>query len=474
MGRERLKVWGAIGLLWACAVLPNLGSRAFIWEEGTNAELARGMLAGGDWLRPLLHGVPWVEKPSLLPWLIAALSKLAGGVNEWTARLPSMLSVLATVLMVQALTRRYASLPASVFAALSFMFCPLLLQKLTIAEPDTLITALSFAAFVAWWNGAERGAVSLARWFGCGLLLAVLAMAKGPQPVGFFALGVGLFVVIERRWHELPGLIGCLLCPLAATLAWGLAVYRPDGDTATAWLQYLRLAKHPKSPTLWQYLAGNGRTTAQLALELLPGLMLLPFLPAPWKRDRAADAPRVIAPLICYAAACTAVLLVWPLALSRYAMPIAPAVAVLAGIAWDRLTGVRLVHLRRVASGIVAAIAIYQLVLVIVVVPYLPERFGSARIDGGKIAQAIATQPAPVYCEEPANNDQFFYADVPIYCYKWDQYLAIKAPAWLLASSEDLDDLARARPELEIRRVLATKAGSQVVTALILPRKSAP
>ena len=330
-GRERLKTWGAIGLLWACAVLPHLGARSFIWEEGTNAELARDMLARGDLLRPLLHGAAWVEKPSLLPWLIAAVSKLAGTVNEWTARLPAMLAVLATAFMVQALARRYASLSASVFAALAFMFCPLLLQKLTIAEPDTLITALSFAAFVTWWDGAERGAVSIARWIGCGLLLAVLAMAKGPQPVGFFALGVGLHLVLARRWRELPGLILCLACPLAVTLAWAYAVYRPDGETATAWLQYLRLAKHPKNPTLPQYLAGNGRTAVQLVLELLPGLMLLPFLPPPWRRDQAADdGPRVIAPLICYATACTAVLLLWPLALSRYAMPIAPAVAVLA------------------------------------------------------------------------------------------------------------------------------------------------
>ncbi len=468
MSGERLKVWGGIGLLWACAVLPNLSLRSFIWEEGTNAELARDMLARGDWLRPLLHDVVWIEKPSLLPWLITALAKLAGDVNEWTARLPSMLAVLLTAFMVQALTRRYASLSASVFAALSFMFCPLLLQKLTIAEPDTLITALSFAALLVWWDGAERGATSLVRWIGCGLVLAVLAMAKGPQPVGFFALGVGAFLVIARRWHELPGLVVCLLCPLAATLAWGVAIYRPeDAHTAAAWLQYLRLWKHP---TLSQYLAGNGRTMVQLALELLPALMVVPFAPGPWRRDRTIDAPAVITPLVCYASACTVILLLWPFALSRYAMPIAPAVAVLGGLGWDRLTGARLVHLRRVAIGIVAAIAVYQLILAIAIVPIFAARFGSARIDGENIAATVRAQSLPVYCEDPANSNQFFYAKLPMHCYRWDQYLQIPAPAWLLASPEDLDDLARARPELEIRRMLTTKAGSQVVTALILKR----
>src|ERR1019366_3365634 len=32
-------------LFWACAVLPNLTVRSFVYEEGTNAEIARDILA---------------------------------------------------------------------------------------------------------------------------------------------------------------------------------------------------------------------------------------------------------------------------------------------------------------------------------------------------------------------------------------------------------------------------------------------
>ena len=137
-------------VLWACAVLPNLPLRAFIYEEGTNAEIARDILMRGDFLQPYVYGIRWHEKPSLLSWLIAGFATVTGGVNEWSARLPTMLSVLITALMVQAVTRRYAGLNASLFAALAFIFCPLLLQKLTIAEPDTLVTVLSFGALVVW------------------------------------------------------------------------------------------------------------------------------------------------------------------------------------------------------------------------------------------------------------------------------------------------------------------------------------
>lgn len=465
MPGERLKIWGAIGLLWACAVLPSLSTRAFIWEEGSNAEIARNILERGDWLRPMLHGVVWVEKPSLLPWMIAPLSWLTGGVTEWTARLPSMLSVLLTALMVQALTRRHASLRASVFAALAFMFCPLLLQKLTIAEPDTVITALSFAAFVLWWNGEAKGSSSLLRWIGSGALLAVLAMAKGPQPVGFFALGVAAYLVAARRWRALPGLFVCLLCPLIATIAWGIAVYQPDRDTATVWFQYARLAK---LPSFADYLVHNGRTVGHLAVELLPGLMLLPFVPAPWKRDAAT--PAVVLPLVCYAAACTAILLVWPYALSRYAMPIAPAVAVLGGLAWDRLDTGRLIWLRNGATATVVALAIYQLVLSIAIVPLYRDRFGAARADGARIAEAVRTQNLPVYCEQPANSDQFFYAHIPMYCFLNEELLKIVAPAWLLASQDDLNYLMRHRPDLEIQSVLKTSSGSEVITSVVTQR----
>ena len=61
-------------LIWACAVLPNLTVRSFIYEEGTNAEIARDVLANGHFLQPFVYGIRWHEKPSLLGWLIAGFA----------------------------------------------------------------------------------------------------------------------------------------------------------------------------------------------------------------------------------------------------------------------------------------------------------------------------------------------------------------------------------------------------------------
>ena len=278
-------------LVWACAVLPNLTLHSFIWEEGTNAEIARDVLAQGHFLVPIVYGIPWLEKPSLLPWLIAGVAAVTGQVNEWSARLPAMISVLLTALMVQGLTRRYASLQASLFAALCFLFAPLLLQKLAIAEPDTLITLLSFAAFLTWWNGIAAGGVSILRWIVCGLLLAALVMAKGPQPAGFFALGTATYPMVERRWRDLPGWLLCMIVPLAAAIAWGVAVYQ-TGVEAT-WLSYARLT--PPSSTLHGYIASNSYSAVSLILQMLPATLILPFVVSARRQDRTGLAPALFA-----------------------------------------------------------------------------------------------------------------------------------------------------------------------------------
>lgn len=309
--------------LWAIAVFPNLPVRSFIWEEGTNAEIARDILSNGNLLQPEVYGIRWNEKPSLLPWLIAGVAKVTGEVNEFSARLPAMIAVVLTALLVRSLTRRYASRDASLLAALFFMFSPMLLQKLAIAEPDTLVTLLSFAAFVLWWNGVEVGRIGIWRWIGCGLLLAILAMAKGPQPVGYFALGVFAYVVVTRRWRDIPGLFVCLSVPAMATVAWAAAVYQP-GDEAT-WISYARLRS---APSLADYLVRNTQVFLNLVVELLPSILLAPLLMWCARQNKSgADVPPVALPLALYAGICTIAVVLWPGSSSRYAMPCVPALA---------------------------------------------------------------------------------------------------------------------------------------------------
>jgi 4-amino-4-deoxy-L-arabinose transferase-like glycosyltransferase len=444
-------------LFWACAVLPNLTVRSFIYEEGTNAEIARDVLAHGHFLQPYVYGIRWHEKPSLLGWLIAGFALLTGGVNEWSARLPAMVSVLVTALMVQRVTRRYASLSASLFAALSFVFCPLLLQKLTIAEPDTVITVLSFGAFLLWWDGTASGRVTLPRWIGCGLLLAVLAMAKGPQPAGFFALGVAAYLIIERRWRDLPGFVVCMMLPLVATVAWAIAIYRPGDEDS--WLRYARLMDRP---TFLGYAARNGYNIGSLFLELLPASVMLPFIPWPWRRKRnGSEVPAVVTPMVLYTGICTAILVFWPGFNTRYAMPMAPSLAVLAGIAWDALEKSRFWAVRRFAAVALSLLIVYQVVLVVVIMPLFSDRFGETRLAGKAIEQAIRAAPAPAYCLRIDTN-VFFYLHVPLRCLDLPGMAALTPPMWLLMPHSDVATFAQLRPDLDPRIVVDALTEAQL------------
>ena len=459
----RVPAWAWILGAWAAASLPNLAVRSFRWEEGNYAVMARDMLARGDLLEPTIFGLRWAEKPALLAWLIAGVARLTGAVDEWSARLIPMLAILATALLVERFTRRYASQPAALLAAMAFMFCPMLLRKIRIAEPDTIIAFLSFAALVVWWNGEERGRVSVGRWLACGGLLAALTMAKGPQPVGFFALGVGGYLVARRRWVALPGLALCLALPAAATLAWAATVYRGDQDLSV-WATYLRV--HDLRFNVRHYLRERVRFALGLPIDLLPSTLLVPAALRAWWRTRRHDAPpSPILPLAAYAGLCTLALVVWPGTKTRYAMPIAPAVAVVAALAFGPL--IRRRHWIAIAAlAVTVGLFVYQVILVTLVIPYNVAKYGAPRRRAPVLDAAIAASPAPVFTIGKAQSNKLFYLTHPILSVGPDDPV-LKSPAWVFASRRQLVRLRALRPDLDVREVMPAISGAGLVLARI-------
>ena len=62
-------------------------------DEAHYAELTREMLQAGNWLVPLLDGLPYIDKPVLFHWLQGASMTLLGQ-SEFAARLPSAIAAL--------------------------------------------------------------------------------------------------------------------------------------------------------------------------------------------------------------------------------------------------------------------------------------------------------------------------------------------------------------------------------------------
>ena len=97
---NRLQACTLVLLLWAMIYLPGLGSTELKGEEGRRILPAVTMLETGNWLVPYVGSKPFLRKPPLVNWAIAGMFALTGARNEWTARLPSALCVLALGLTI--------------------------------------------------------------------------------------------------------------------------------------------------------------------------------------------------------------------------------------------------------------------------------------------------------------------------------------------------------------------------------------
>ena len=96
-------------LVWGAIYLPRLGSLELKSEEGRRVLPAVTMLQTGNYVVPQVGSEPYLRKPPLVNWLVAGSFKIFGARNEWTARLPSVLCVLAAALAFVGIARRSSS-----------------------------------------------------------------------------------------------------------------------------------------------------------------------------------------------------------------------------------------------------------------------------------------------------------------------------------------------------------------------------
>src|SRR2546430_15546800 len=86
-------------LAFAALVVGLPAGQAPLWDpnEARYMLLARDILEHGRWLVPDLRGEPYLNKPQLFFWSVAAASLPGGEVTEWTAAPPAGLSSVRAV-----------------------------------------------------------------------------------------------------------------------------------------------------------------------------------------------------------------------------------------------------------------------------------------------------------------------------------------------------------------------------------------
>ena len=165
----RLAPVAVIVIAWAVLALPLVFFRGYNSDEGLAVSIARTAVEDGEWLVPHMFNVRWIERPTLLSWIIAAISEPFGHVSQITARLPIVLFLLFGCLLIYFLLRKVgAGVAAALFGTALFLACPLVMRAYVMITADLPLAVLLFFAFVLWWGGAAKGSikrsVGLGRW----------------------------------------------------------------------------------------------------------------------------------------------------------------------------------------------------------------------------------------------------------------------------------------------------------------------
>jgi hypothetical protein len=301
---------------------------------------------------------------------------------------------------------------------------------------DMPLAVLLFLAFVLWWNGCQKDSISVGRWAAIGIVLALAGFMKGPQPVAYFALGIGLFILLTRSRRQVPGFVFAgVLCALPLA-AWYIAVYAP-GDEAQ-WAAFMRFR-----PAI--VFSGPIQATLNLLSETLPATLLAAAFPIA-KRMKGKDRipPKFIAAIACYAFVASIVILFWPGGSApRYLFPMVLPLCVLGGLAYDALSTRRPLVVAPVLA-LTVGLLLYALGYA-VASPFLPLQFRQTQIEAAQITTLVQAAPGPIYRVGVTALNVLPYVPGRIISVPLDDLSTIRGPAWIILPSEDADHLLAQR-----------------------------
>ena len=286
-------VWLLVLFLPALLLYPTLGFDLLEPDETRYAEVPREMLAKGEWVVPLLDGVPYLDKPPLLYWLIM-LSYQAFGISPASARLVPALCLHGLILACFATCRKPLGLRASLLGVGLLLLAPgfsIMGRLLTI---DAVLAACIGGAILSVWQSIHNnpGSPRLGWWLASAFFTGLAILAKGP--IGLILVLPPVILFRFFRQESIPWKALCLYAIVALSMGvpwYALMIRRvPDFVHHFFWehniMRFLQPFDHQRG--VWFYLP-------VLALGLLPatlfGLSFLRFQLGDEKGARALRGP---------------------------------------------------------------------------------------------------------------------------------------------------------------------------------------
>lgn len=334
--------------------LPTVGTRPLSSGHEAKAGLiARQMLDEHQCFVAEIN-VARINKPMLYYWLVAGLSTIAGEVNEWTVRLPSLFGCVGAALLTWALARNIRDRWTGLVSA-GILITMMQFHRLAqTARLDAIVVFSVAAAIFCLWKALTAPGRAWNRkswlWSVTGyVMLAVGFAAKGPVVTILTGLAIGA-VVISRRFtregrfkddiiklHPLTGAL--VLTVLAGPVFWGMERAWGGGFLKSFFLREnlgraipkLADAKQfRKSHSFFYYFATIGIYAAPWSFFIPPALL------AAVRRARKKPQTALMLPLLCFG-----IMLLFLSCVSvkkwLYLVPVFPALAIMCGTFWTDL-----------------------------------------------------------------------------------------------------------------------------------------
>jgi 4-amino-4-deoxy-L-arabinose transferase-like glycosyltransferase len=370
--------------------------------DAVQAQIARNMLATGDWVTARLDGVAYLEKAPLIYWLIALSFKIFG-IHDWAARMPLALAAVMLCWVTYRFARWAFDEEAGLYAGVSIATSVGLFLFTRILIPDAALTLTIIGAIWAWLSLLEpeerlplRWSVMLGACLGTGLLLKGLIAVVFPLLAGvaYMALTRQLFSV--KSWRRLT-LGTATAVAFAIALPWhvlsilrnppyfAFSIHSAPGEyRGFFWfyfinehlLRFLNL-RYPHDyntvPRLWFWLLN--------LVWIFPWSIYLLGIPRlPFNADSRADRTKLMA--VCWIGV---VLLFFTFSTTQeyYSMPIYPALALLVGSAIS--AGGRRIGTATAVLFTICSILCAVLTALLVLVWHLPAP--------GNISRALTQHP---------------------------------------------------------------------------------
>jgi 4-amino-4-deoxy-L-arabinose transferase-like glycosyltransferase len=220
---------GLIVLVWAVIYIGSLFQPPLMDDADTvHAEAAREMVEHNDWVTLKINdGFRYLEKAPLMYWCVAVSYKIFG-VHDWSARLPIALGMLALLLVVYRIGRRFYADEGGLYAALALAtgFGPFIYTRFMI--PEMLVAlwlALGFDFFLESLEQSDRGEQpSLLVCWGLAATMALNVLTKGLIGLVFPIGTIFLYLLLTKNLRHLLRLrlFSSFLVFLAIAAPWHL------------------------------------------------------------------------------------------------------------------------------------------------------------------------------------------------------------------------------------------------------------